>query len=35
MEFSKESIDIAVDHGISGLYITRVLNRAARFREAL
>ena len=31
-DFSKESIDIVIDHGISGLYVTRVLDRAARFR---
>jgi putative transposase len=27
-----ECVDIAVDHGISGLYVTRVLEQAARFR---
>ena len=27
-----ECIDIAVDHGISGLYVTRILEQAARFR---
>ena len=31
-DFSHESVDIAVDHGISGEYVTRVLERAARFR---
>src|SRR3974377_1320424 len=31
-DFSKESVDIVVDHGISGLYVTRVLDRAVRFR---
>jgi len=31
-DFSKEAIDIVVDHGISGLYVTRVLDRAGRFR---
>jgi len=33
-DFTKESIDIAVDHGISGQYVTRVLDRAIRFRGA-
>ena len=32
-DFSNESIDIVLDHGISGLYVTRVLDQAARFRE--
>jgi len=27
-----ECIDIAVDHGIGGLYVTRILEQAARFR---
>jgi putative transposase len=27
-----ECVDIAVDHGISGLYVTRILEQAARFR---
>jgi putative transposase len=31
-DFSKESVDIVVDHGISGLYVARVLDRAVRFR---
>ena len=31
-DFTKESIDIVVDHGISGLYVARVLDQAARFR---
>jgi putative transposase len=31
-DFSKESIDIVVDHGISGQYVTRVLDAIARFR---
>jgi len=31
-DFSHECVDIAVDHGISGEYVTRVLDRAARFR---
>jgi putative transposase len=31
-DFSKESVDIVLDHGISGLYVTRVLDQAARFR---
>ena len=29
---SHECIDIAVDYGISGLYVTRLLDQAARFR---
>ncbi len=33
-DFTKESIDIAVDHGISGHYVTRVLDQAIRFRGA-
>jgi putative transposase len=32
VDFSHESVDIAVDFGISGHYVTRVLNRAALFR---
>jgi putative transposase len=32
-DFTKEAIDIVVDHGISGQYVTRVLDAAARFRE--
>ncbi len=31
-DFSHESVEIAVDFGISGQYITRVLDRAALFR---
>jgi putative transposase len=31
-DFSKEAVDIVLDHGISGLYVTRVLDQAARFR---
>lgn len=33
-DFTKESIDIALDHGISGHYVTRVLDQAVRFRGA-
>lgn len=31
-DFSHECVDIAVDHGIGGEYVTRVLDHAARFR---
>jgi len=31
--FSKEAVDIVVDHGISGQYVTRVLDAIARFRS--
>ncbi|HEX5959630.1 MAG TPA: IS3 family transposase [Rhodanobacteraceae bacterium] len=31
-DFTHECVDIAVDHGISGLYVTRVLDQAACFR---
>ena len=31
-DFTRECVDMAVDHGISGQYVTRVLDRAARFR---
>jgi putative transposase len=31
-DFSHESVDIVVDYGISGQYVTRVLDRAALFR---
>jgi len=31
-DFSHECVDIAIDHGISGEYVTRILDRAARFR---
>jgi putative transposase len=30
--FGKESIDIVLDHGVSGLYATHVWARAVRFR---
>lgn len=33
-DFTKESVDIALDHGISGHYVTRVLDHAVRFRGA-
>ena len=32
-DFTHESVDIAVDFGISGQYVTRVLNRAPLFRR--
>jgi putative transposase len=32
-DFTKEAVDIVVDHGISGHYVTRALNAAARFRS--
>jgi len=32
-DFTKEAVDIVVDHGISGHYVTRVLDQAARFRK--
>jgi putative transposase len=32
-DFTKEAIDIVVDHGISGQYVARVLDQAGRFRE--
>jgi putative transposase len=32
-DFTREVIDIVVDHGISGRYVTRVLDQAARFRS--
>ncbi len=32
-DFTKEAIDIVVDHGISGQYVTRVLDAAARIRD--
>jgi putative transposase len=32
-DFTKELIDVPVDHGISGEYVTRVLDRAGRFRD--
>jgi len=31
-DFSKESVEIAVDYGISGQYVTRVLDQVAPFR---
>jgi putative transposase len=31
-DFTKESVDNVVDHGISGLYVALALGRAARFR---
>lgn len=31
-DLSHECVDIAVDYGISGLYVTRLLDQAARFR---
>jgi putative transposase len=31
-DFSKESVDIVLDHGISCQYVTRVLDSIARFR---
>ena len=31
-DFSHECVDLAVDYGISGEYVTRLLDRAARFR---
>jgi len=31
-DFSKESVEIAVDYGISGQYVTRLLDRVALFR---
>jgi len=32
--FTKESVDIALNHGIFGHYVTRVLNQAVRFSGA-
>lgn len=32
-DFTKEAIDIVVDHGISGHYVARVLEQAGHFRE--
>jgi putative transposase len=32
-DFTKEAIDFVVDHGISGKYVTRVLQAASRFRH--
>ncbi|MCF7697656.1 DDE-type integrase/transposase/recombinase, partial [Mycetohabitans sp. B2] len=31
-DFTKEAVDIMVDYGMCGLYVARVLERAARFR---
>ena len=31
-DVSHEAVDIAVDYGISGMYVTRLLDQAARFR---
>lgn len=31
-DFTREAVDIVVDHGISGHYVTRALDQAARFR---
>lgn len=31
-DFTHEPVDITVDHGISGAYVIRVLDQAARFR---
>jgi putative transposase len=31
-DFSRECVDIAADYGISGQYVTRLLDQAARFR---
>jgi len=31
-DFSHEAVDIAVDYGISGQYVTRLLDQAALFR---
>ena len=31
-DFTHECVDITVDHGISGVYVVRVLDQAARFR---
>jgi len=31
-DFTRESVDIAVDHGISGVYVVRLLDQAACFR---
>lgn len=32
-DFTHECVDITVDHGISGTYVVRVLDQAARFRS--
>ena len=31
-DFSRECVDIAVDHGVSGEYVTRLLEPAGQFR---
>jgi putative transposase len=31
-DFTKESVDLVADYGISGLYVATVLDHAARFR---
>lgn len=31
-DFTKESVDIVIDHGISGRYVTRVLDGVAQLR---
>jgi putative transposase len=31
-DFTKEAVDLVADHGISGHYVVRVLERAAQFR---
>ncbi len=31
-DFTKESVDIVVDHGISGVYVPRVLDQVGKFR---
>jgi putative transposase len=33
-DFTKELVCIALDHGISGHYVTRVLDQAIRLRDA-
>ena len=32
-DFTKESVDLVAEHGISGQYVVRVLERAAQFRD--
>lgn len=32
-DFTKEAIDIVVDHGISGQHVTRILDQAGQFRQ--
>ena len=31
-DFTKESVDLVVDHSISGIYVSRILDQAAPFR---